>query len=163
MRKQYKNNKPKIIGSTWSYEFELLDGFYSMANIQDYINYIIKKNETVTKISSIRVYINRINNGLVLKVKDVYKLELQTAEIMKLFANKKILLAKVKIGENVSSLEVAEVVLVQCNLVDNQYQQNSKVLCTFTPNKFYTYLLNVEPSNIVFLKTFDEIIITFNI
>ena len=134
-----------------------------MANIQDYINYIIKKNETVTKISSIRVYINRINNGLVLKVKDVYKLELQTAEIMKLFANKKILLAKVKIGENVSSLEVAEVVLVQCNLVDNQYQQNSKVLCTFTPNKFYTYLLNVEPSNIVFLKTFDEIIITFNI
>ena len=98
-----------------------------------------------------------------LKVKDVYKLELQTAEIMKLFVNKKILLGKVKIGENVSGLEVAEVVLVQCNLVDNQYQQNSKVLCTFTPNKFYTYLLNVELSNTVFLKTFDEIIITFNI
>ena len=112
MRKQYKNNKPKIIGSTWSYEFELLDGFYSMANIQDYINYIIKKNETVTKISSIRVYINRINNGLVLKVKDVYKLELQTAETMKLFASKNILIDKTKIGENVLSLEVVEVVVV---------------------------------------------------
>ena len=112
MRKQYKNNKPKIIGSTWSYEFELLDGFYSMANIQDYIIYIIKKNETVTKISSIRVYINRINNGLVLKVKDVYKLELQTAETMKLFASKNILIDKTKIGENVSSLEVVEVVVV---------------------------------------------------
>ena len=68
-------------------------------------------------------------------------------------------------GENVQSLEVVEVVLVQCNLVNNQYQQKSEVLCTFTPNKSYAYLLNVEPSNLVFLKTcnteFDEIIITF--
>ena len=83
-----------------------------MANIQDYINYIIKKNETVTNISSIHVYINRINKGLVLKVKDVYKLELQAAETMKLFVSKNILIAKTKIGENVSSLEVVEVVLV---------------------------------------------------
>ena len=64
-----------------------------------------------------------------------------------------------------TSLEVAEVVLVQCNLVDNLYQQKSEVLYNFTPNKFYVYLLNVERSNIVFLKTyntdFDEIIITF--
>ena len=42
---------------------------------------------------------------------------------------------KTKIGENVSSLEVVEVVLVQCNLVDNQYQQKSEVLYNFTPNK----------------------------
>ena len=63
------------------------------------------------------------------------------------------------------SLEVVEVVLVQCNLVDNQYQQKSGVLYTFTSNKSYAYLLNVEPSNLVFLKTynteFDEIIVTF--
>ena len=63
------------------------------------------------------------------------------------------------------SLEVDEVALVQCKLVDNQYQQKSKVLYTFTPNKSYVYLLNVEPSNIVILKTysteFDKIIITF--
>ena len=56
-------------------------------------------------------------------------------------------------------------VLVQCNLVDNQYQQKSEVLNTFTPSKCYSYLLKVEPSNLVFLKTlktkFDEIIITF--
>ena len=62
-------------------------------------------------------------------------------------------------------LEVAEVVLVQSNLVDNQYQQKSKVLYTFTPNRSYAYLLNVEPSNLVLLKTyntdFNEIIITF--
>ena len=45
------------------------------------------------------------------------------------------------------------VVLVQYNLVDNQYQQKSEVLYISTPNKFYAYLLNVEPSNLVFLKT----------
>ena len=63
------------------------------------------------------------------------------------------------------SLEVFEVVLVQCNLADNQYQQKLEVLYTFTSNKSYAYLLKVEPSNQVFLKTyngeFDEIIITF--
>ena len=63
------------------------------------------------------------------------------------------------------SPEVVEVVLVQCNLVDNQYQQKSEVLYTLTPNKLYAYLLNVEPSNLVFFKIFntefDEIIIAF--
>ena len=58
-----------------------------------------------------------------------------------------------------------EVVLAQCNLVDNQYQLKSKVLYTFTPNKYYAYLSNVEPSNLALLKTynteFDDIIITF--
>ena len=58
-----------------------------------------------------------------------------------------------------------EVVLVQCNLVDNQYQQNSEVLYNFTTNKSYTYLLNVEPSNLIFLEIynteFHEIVITF--
>ena len=70
-----------------------------------------------------------------------------------------------KNGEDVPSLEVAEVVLVQCNSVNTQHQQKFEVLYTFTSNKSYTYLLNVEPSNLVFLKTcsteFDEIIITF--
>ena len=63
------------------------------------------------------------------------------------------------------SLEVVEVVLVQYNLVDNLYQQKPEVLYTFMQNRSYAYLLNVEPSNLVFLKTyhteFDKIIITF--
>ena len=46
-----------------------------------------------------------------------------------------------------------EVVLVKCNLVDNQYKQKSEVLYFFTHNKCYAYLLNVEPSNILLLKT----------
>ena len=63
------------------------------------------------------------------------------------------------------SFEVVEVVLVQCNLVDNQYQKKSEVLYTFMPSKSYAYLLNVETRNLVFLKTynseFDEVIITY--
>ena len=63
------------------------------------------------------------------------------------------------------SLEVVEVVLVQRNLVDNQYQQKSEVLYTFSPNKSYAYLLNIEPSNLLFLKTYNtdfvKIIIKF--
>ena len=55
---------------------------------------------------------------------------------------------------------------MKCNLVDNQYQQMSEVLHAFTPKKSFTYLLNVEPSNLVFLKAynteFDEIIIAFS-
>ena len=53
-----------------------------------------------------------------------------------------------KNGENLPSLEVVEVVLVQ-------YQQKSKVLYTFTQNKSHTSLLNVEPSNLVFLKAYN--------
>ena len=72
---------------------------------------------------------------------------------------------KIKNGENTPRFAVFEVVLVQCNLVDNQYPQKPEVLYTFVSYKFYAYLLNVEPSNLVFLKTydtdFDEIIITF--
>ena len=116
-------------------------------------------------INPIYVYINRINNRLVFKIKDGYKQELQTPETIKLFGSTKKLVDKAKNGEKVPSLEVVEVALVQCNLADNQYQQMSEVLYTFTPNESYAYLLNVEPSQLVFLKTynneFDEIIITF--
>ena len=70
------------------------------------------------------------------------------------------LLDKMKNDENVPDLEVAEVVLAQCNLLDNQYQHKSNVFLTYT-----IYLLNVEPRKLVFLKTctteFDEIIMAF--
>ena len=65
------------------------------------------------------------------------------------------LIGKTKNGEKVPSLEVIEVVLVQYNLVDNQYQQISEAFWTFMPNKSYAYLLNVEPSNWVFWKTYN--------
>ena len=68
---------------------------------------------------------------------------------MKLFGSSKKLIGKTK-----TEKKVAEVVLVQCNLVDNQYQQKSEVLQTSSPNKSYTYLLNIESIKLVFLKTY---------
>ena len=65
---------------------------------------------------------------------------------MKLFGSTEKSIDKTRNGEKVPRLEVVEVVLVHSNLVDNQYQQKSEVLYTFTPNTFYAYLLNVEPS-----------------
>ena len=72
-----------------------------MSDIQDYIKYIIKKHETLTTIPPIHVYINRINNRLVFKIKDAYKLELQTPETLKLFGSTKKLIDKTKNGEKV--------------------------------------------------------------
>ena len=95
----------------------------------------------------------------------MYKLELQTPETIKLFGSTKEIINKTKNREKVPSLEVVKVVLVQCNLVGNQYQEKSEVLYIFTPNESYAYLLNVEPSKSVVLKTynteFDKINITF--
>ena len=86
---------------------------------------------------------------------------------MKLFGSAKKITDKRKTGGKVPSFEVVELALVQYNLVDYQYQQKSDVLYTLTPNKSYAYLVNVEPSNLVFSKTyyteFDEIIITVNV
>ena len=74
------------------------------------------------------------------------------------------LIDKIENGENVQSLEVVEVVLVQCNLVDNQYYQKSEVLYTYMLDESYGYLLNIEPSNSVFLKSYNtefDMTITF--
>ena len=88
IRKQYKNNKLKIIASTWNNEFELPNCSYSVSNIQDYIEYIIKNHETLTTVPPIHVYINRINDG--------YKLELQMLKAMKLFGSMKNLIDRTK-------------------------------------------------------------------
>ena len=106
IRKQYNNNKLKIIAPSWNDEFELPDGSYSVSDIQDYIACIIKKHGTLTTIPPIHVYINRINNRLVFKRKDGYKLELQTPVAMKLFDSTKKLIDKTKYGGPVPSLEV---------------------------------------------------------
>ena len=89
---------------------------------------------------------------ILFKIKDEYKLELKTPETTKLFGSTKKSVGKIKNGENVPSLEVVEVGLIQCNIVEHQYQQKSDVLCNFTPNKSCAYLLNVEPRSLVFLR-----------
>ena len=72
----YNNNKFKISAPTWNDTFDLPDGSYNIPAIQNYLEYIIKKNETITETSPIIIYANAITNRVVFKIKTVYKLEL---------------------------------------------------------------------------------------
>ena len=75
---------------------------------------------------------------------------------MKLLGSTKNKITKDKKGENVPHLEITEVVLVHCNIVNNNYQQNSRVLYTFVPNKPLGSLLEIYPTNHILLKTFSS-------
>ena len=75
---------------------------------------------------------------------------------MKLLGSTKNKITKDKNGKNVPHLEITEVVLVHCNMVNNDYQQDSRVLYTFVPNKSFDNLLDISPSNHIFLKTFNS-------
>ena len=108
IRKRYRNNELKIIGPTWNDEFELQESSYYVSDIQNYIEYTIKKHKTLKTIPHINVYINRINKWLVFKIKDGYKLELEMPETMKLFCSTKKLIEETRNGENVSNLTVVE-------------------------------------------------------
>ena len=104
-------------------------------------------------------------NGFFPKKLGAQEMFVRPVIINEIFSSTIMLTYKTKSREKVSSLEIVEVVLAQCNLVDNQYQRKSEVLYTFTHNKSYAYFLNVGLSISVFLKTynteFDDIIITF--
>ena len=110
-----------------------------MSEIQDYLEYMTNKHEILTTINLIHVYINRINNWLVLKIKDGCKPELQIPETMKLFGSTNKLIGKTKNWEQVPSLEIVEVVLVKCNLLDNHYQQKSEVLYVFEKLQYWVW------------------------
>ena len=75
---------------------------------------------------------------------------------MKLLGSTESKITKDANGENVPYLEVVELVLVHCNLVNNDYQQHSRTLFTFVPNKTFGTLLEISPTNHVFLKTFNS-------
>ena len=75
---------------------------------------------------------------------------------MKLLGSTKNKIIKDKNGENVPYLEITEVILVYCNIVNNDYQQDSKVLYTFVPNKPFGSLLEISQTNHTFLKTFNS-------
>ena len=99
---------------------------------------------------------NKIENRIAFKIKDGYSLELLTPETMKLLGSTKNKISEDKNGENVPHLEITEVVLVHCNIVNNDYQQDSRVLYTFVLNKSFESLLEISPTNHIFLKTFNS-------
>ena len=135
------NNKFKISAPTWNETFDLPDGSYNIPEIQDYIEYIIKKHKTIGETAPILIYANTITNRIVFKIKTGYKLELLSKETMKLLGSTKDTIDADKNSENVPRLENVEVVLVHCNLVNNSYQQHLRILFTFVPNKQYGQLL----------------------
>ena len=147
VKRSYNNNKFKISAPTWSEEFELTDGSYSISDIQDYFEYILKKHSESVDNPSIRIYINKIENGITFKIKNRYYLELLTPETIKLLESTESKITKDKNGENVPHLEVVKLVLVDYNLVNNDYQQDSRILFTFVPNKSFGSLLEISPTD----------------
>ena len=149
----------------WNDKFELPDGSYSLSDIQDYFKYILKKHGENTNKPSVQIHVNKIENRITFKIKDGYSLELLTPETMKLLGSTKNKITEDKNGENVPHLEITEVVLVHCNIVNNDYQQDSRVLYTFVLNKPFGSLLEISPAFLKILRTFnseyDETIVWF--
>ena len=153
MKTEYSNNKFKISAPTWNETFDLPDGSYSIADIQHYFEFIIKKHETLTENPSVQIYANKVKNRIIFKIKNGYKLELLTPETMKLLGSTKKVVDKDKNGENVPNLKIVEVVLVHCNLVKNDYQDTSEVLFTFLPNKTFRQLIDISPHAFTMMNT----------
>ena len=153
VKSDYNNNKFKISAPTWNDTFDVPDGSYSMAVLQNYFEYIIKKHETIADVSPVLIYIIEINNRIVFKVKAGYKLELLSKETMRLLGSSADTIDGDKNSELVPKLESVDLFLVHCNLVNNSYQQVSKVLFTFVCNKKYGQLITVSLETLIMLKT----------
>ena len=156
IKSSYNNNKFRISTAMSSDKFELPDGSYSVGDIQDYFEHILKKHSENVENPSIKIYVNKIETRITFKIRNGYYLELLTPETMKLLGSTKSKITRDKNGENKFHLEIVELVLVHCNLVDNDYQQDSRILYTFVPNKSLGILLEISPTNYIFLKTFNS-------
>ena len=126
-----------------------------LSDIQDYFEFIIKKHETLTENPPIQIYPNKIKNRIVFKVKRGYKLgiieTIREYKMKLLRSTKKVDICKDR--EDVSKLESVQIALIHCNLVNNIYQQASKVFFTFVPNKQFGQLITISPHSLTVLKT----------
>ena len=93
-----------------------------MSDIQDCFKYILKRHETVTNNPSIIIYINKLENRITFKIKTGYYVEILTPETMILLGSTKSKITKDENGKNLPHLEITEVVLVQCDVVNNNYK-----------------------------------------
>ena len=136
---------PKIPAPTWNAILDLPDGSYSIANIEDYFKFIIKKLETLTENPPMQIYPNKIKNRITFKIKSGYKSELLTPET--------VYVDKDKDNLKLPKLESVEVVLVHCNLVKKDYQHTSKSFFTFAPNKQFGQLIIISPHSVMMMNT----------
>ena len=148
IKSSYNNNKFKISPPTWN--DELPDGQYSVSNIQDYFEYIFKKHGEDIDELPVEIHVNEIEKRITFKLKNEYSLELLTTETMKLLGSTKNKTTEDKNGENVPHLKITEVVLANCNIVNNDYLQDSRVLYTFLPNKPFGSLLEISQIKHIF-------------
>ena len=137
-------------------KFQLPNESYSVSDIQDYFESILEKHGEDIDEASVQIYVNKIENKITYEVKKGYSFELLTPETMKLLKSTKNKITKDKNGQNVPHLEITEVVLIHCDIVNNDYQQDSRVLYTFVPNKPSGSLLEISPTNHIFLKAFSS-------
>ena len=104
------------------------------------------------------IYVNKLENRVTFKTKRGYYLELLTPATMKLLGSIKSKITKYENGKYVPNLESTEVVLVHCNIVNNNYPQKSRVLHTFVPNKSFGLLLDISPKIIyIYIYIFIKI------
>ena len=140
IKKSYNNNKFKTSVSTWDDEFEIPDGSYSVSDIQDYFEHILKKHGESVDNTSIQIYVYKIENIVTFNTKSGYSLKLLAQETMKLLESTESKIIKDKNGENVPHLEITKVVLVHCNMVNNDYQQDLTVcIHLFQINRLLVY------------------------
>ena len=124
IKSSYKNNKFTTSAPTWNDKFELRDGSYSVSDIQDYFEYVLEKHREKVDNPPIRIYVNKLKNRIMFKIKTGCYLELLTPETMKLLGSTENKINKDKNGENVPHLEITEVVSVHSNIVSNGYQND---------------------------------------
>ena len=103
----------------------------------------------------IKIYVIKTENRITFKIKTGY-LELLTSETIKLFGSTENKITADENGENVPHRKITVVALVHGNIVDNGYQQDSRVLSTCVPNKPFGNLLEIAPTNFIPLKTFGS-------
>ena len=126
IKNSYNNNKFKISAPTWNNKFELPDRSYSALDIQDYFEHILKKRGENIDNLSIKTYANKIKNRITFKIKSGYNLKLLIFGTIKLLWSTENEITKDKNGENVPHLEMTEVLLVYCNIANNDYQQTQE-------------------------------------
>ena len=109
IKSEYNNNKFKISAPTWNDEFNLADGSYSVPDIQDYFEYIIKKYETIADNPPVQIYVNKIKSRFFFKIKTGYNQEMISEETMQLLGSSKKDIDQTKDGEIALKLETVEV------------------------------------------------------
>ena len=133
--KKLNNGKFKIMTPSWNEEFELPEGSYTVADINDYFQFIVEKHTKDHK-DDIKIYVNKTANRVTFKLKTGVILELMTPETQRFLGSSTNAITSEINGDLAPQMKSTDVVLVHCNLVNDDYQHDSRVLYLFVPESF---------------------------